>query len=272
MFITNLFFRKKRNREMLDYLEIHLTNHCNLNCACCCHFAPIAEQYFMPVDVFKCDIERLRFLSGGNIRRIRLMGGEPLLHPQINEFIEIARLNFPDSEIAIHSNGILLSKMSGDFWSKCADNNIEIILSYYPVGIDYTLVYNLARRKKVTLKMSIETNTKLFRNFKMDLNGSQSAYKSWYYCTHANASANLFEGKLYTCDIAAHSKHLGKYFNLSLKYTNKDYIDIYSEKSMKSILKKLNKPHPFCKYCCPNDSRIIEWKISQKELSEWAKV
>ena len=78
MFITNLFFRKKRNREVLDYLEIHLTNHCNLNCACCCHFAPIAEQYFMPVDVFKCDIERLRFLSGGNIRRIRLMGGEPL--------------------------------------------------------------------------------------------------------------------------------------------------------------------------------------------------
>lgn len=270
--LIDLFLKKNRNRKALDYLEVHLTNHCNLNCACCCHFAPLAEEYFMSKDHFTKDLERLSVLSEGRIRRIRLMGGEPLLHPEIKDFIRIARVSFPKSEIAIHSNGILLSKMGDDFWTACAENGVEIILSYYPVGIDYTLISKLAIIHKVVLKTEIDTKTKLFRNFQMDLSGSQCYRKSWHYCTHANASVNLFEGRLYTCDITAHSIHLAKFFNHRFEYTDKDFIDIYKEKSMKRILKKLNKPHPFCRYCCPNDSNIIEWRVSGKELNEWAKI
>ena len=270
--IIDFLLRKPRNRKVLDYMEIHVTNHCNLNCACCCHFAPLAETYFMPIDIFKKDIERMSYLSKGKILRLRLMGGEPLLHPSINEFMEISRYNFPNSDIAIHSNGILLSQMSDDFWVKCCTNNIGIILSYYPIDIDYTLLCKKARLHNVVLKIEIDTNVKLFRNFKMDLKGLQNPKMSWYHCHHGNSSVNLFEGKLYTCDILAHSKHLSKYFNLALEYTKQDCIDIYEEKNMKDILCKLNKPHPFCKYCCPNDSKIIEWKVSKKELQEWAKI
>jgi len=257
---------------MLDYLEVHLTNHCNLNCAYCCHFSPIAEKYFMPIEHFKNDIERLASLSGGNIRRIRLMGGEPLLHPEIKEFMKIARSNFPKYEIAITTNGILLAEMEDEFWRICAENNIEIVLSYYPIEIDYTLINKLAIKNKVVLKANIDTSMKIFRNFKMDLSGTQSYKKSWYYCNHANACVNLLEGNLYTCDIVAHSRHLAKRFNILFEYTDKDYIDIYKEKSMNSILKKLNKPHPFCRYCCIEDREIVEWDISKKELNEWAKV
>lgn len=268
----DIFFRKKRNRNCLEYLEIHLTDHCNLNCACCCHFAPLARQYYMTLEVFKRDIERLAFLSGGNIKRIRLMGGEPLLHPQIKEFMKIARLCFPKYEIAIHSNGILLDNMDEEFWRVCSANRIDIVLSYYPINIDYTLISRLSVKNNVVLKIEIDTSKKMFRNFKMDLRGSQNYRKSWHHCTHANASVNLYEGKLYSCDITTHSKHLSNYFNIPLEYTNKDYVDIYKETSMRDVLKKLNLPHPFCKYCCPNDSEIIEWCMSKNELTEWAKV
>ncbi|MEE0922504.1 MAG: radical SAM protein [Paludibacteraceae bacterium] len=270
--ILDILLEKNRNKVALDYLEIHLTNHCNLNCACCCHFAPLAEKYFMSKEIFQNDIKRLAFLSKGNIRRIRLMGGEPLLHPQIIEFMEIARLNFPQYEIAIHTNGLLLPDMNEKFWEVCAKFHIDIIVSYYPINLDYTLIYKLATKNNVTVKIDIDTGIKKFRNFKMDISGKQMCIRSWYHCTHANASVNLFEGKLYTCDITAHSIHLAKHFNLPLEYTDKDYNDIYQEEDMGNILKKLNRPHPFCKYCNPQDSEIIDWHISTKEINEWVKI
>lgn len=270
MIIDYFFLRKKRNLKALDYLEVHIVNHCNLNCACCCHFAPIAEKYYMSLECFKNDFERLAVLSGQNIRKIRLMGGEPLLHPQIIDFMRIARNTFPRSEIAIHSNGILLEKKGKSFWEACAKYSIEVLLSYYPVDIDYTYISRLAKEHSVVLKTEIDTGTKLFRNFKMDLKGTQSRRKSWYYCTHADASVNLFEGRLFTCDIVAHSHHLASFFSIPLKYTAEDSINIYEETNMKSILNKLNRPHPFCRYCRPRHSNIIEWHISRRELNEWA--
>jgi hypothetical protein len=200
------------------------------------------------------------------------MGGEPLLHPRINEFMRIARHFFPKSDIAIHSNGILLAKMDDTFWETCSEYHIDIILSYYPIKLDYTYLCHIAGLHNVRLKCEIDTGRKMFRNFKMDLTGQQNYLRSWFYCIHANASVNLYEGKLFTCDITAHSRHLARFFNVSLKYTSKDYIDIYKEQSMESILNKLNKPHPFCRYCCPNDSKIIDWRRTNHELSEWAKV
>lgn len=265
-----MLFKKNLNRKCLRYLEVHLTDHCNLNCANCCHFAPIAKPYFMPIEHFNNDLARLSSLSNGNIKRISLMGGEPLLHPQIIDFMDISRLYFPHSEIEIHSNGIILTKMPEEFWRSCATNAVTIVISYYPVGIDYTHIYELAISNGVRFKTDIDTSKKLFRNFRMDLSGKQNYRRSWFLCTHANSSVNLYEGRLYTCDIAAHSKHLSDYFNLSLAYSENDYIDIYKEDSMKSILKKLNKPHPFCRYCRPNQSRIEEWHLSKRDLNEWA--
>ena len=33
-------------------LEVHVVNHCNLNCAGCNHFAPLADPWYIDVDVY----------------------------------------------------------------------------------------------------------------------------------------------------------------------------------------------------------------------------
>jgi hypothetical protein len=60
-------------------------DHCNLNCKGCTAFSPVAEEKFMDVNMFERDCERLAELTGGKIELIDLLGGEPLLHPKINE-------------------------------------------------------------------------------------------------------------------------------------------------------------------------------------------
>lgn len=85
--IKNTIRRSLRSTVYDFHFEFHLAEHCNLNCIGCTHFSPLAEPEFLEVEDFRNDIERLSYLTGGNARFINLLGGEPLLHPEINSFL-----------------------------------------------------------------------------------------------------------------------------------------------------------------------------------------
>jgi molybdenum cofactor biosynthesis enzyme MoaA len=53
---------------------------------------------------------------GKKVGWILLMGGEPLLHPELERFFPAARTAFPSAKIKIVTNGILLSKKEDSFW------------------------------------------------------------------------------------------------------------------------------------------------------------
>ena len=77
------------------HVDYHLVEHCNLNCRYCSHFSPLAEPSYLPVDVFEQDMQQLPELVGDDISTVHLLGGEPLLHPNIEHFVEIAFKCFP---------------------------------------------------------------------------------------------------------------------------------------------------------------------------------
>ena len=108
----------------LDYLETHVVDHCNLNCKGCSHFCNLAEEKFIDVESIRKDFVQLSKVYK-NIKVIRLMGGEPLLHPEINEIMKSVRASFPYSQIKLATNGLLLPKMKEHFWKTCRDNNIH---------------------------------------------------------------------------------------------------------------------------------------------------
>ena len=95
---------------------MHTNNHCNLNCAGCNHFAPLTKPHFIDIEQFQALLDRLRFLCGTRvqIRIIRLMGGEPLLHPQISDLVQMTRDAFQKTAIEIRTNGILLAIKKGE--------------------------------------------------------------------------------------------------------------------------------------------------------------
>lgn len=121
-------------------LNIHtisiITNlHCNLNCAGCNHFSPLADAHFTSRENFDRLVERLSFLCGQhvNIGLVRLLGGETLLCPDIGYFIEKTRNCFDKSIIEVRTNGILLNKMNKDFYHLCKKNNVKITVSDYNI-------------------------------------------------------------------------------------------------------------------------------------------
>ena len=97
---------------MINYIETHIVEHCNLKCRGCSHFSGLAAPQFKNLNDFCTEFEALSRLTNKNIHTIRLMGGEPLLHPDVVEFCKITRNLFPNSEIVLVSNGILLEQLS----------------------------------------------------------------------------------------------------------------------------------------------------------------
>jgi len=261
-------------KASLTTVVISLVEHCNLNCWGCDHCAPLAEKFFLDVNDFKKDIARLAQLSGSeNVGTIKLMGGEPLLHPDILEFATIARKYFPESRIEITTNGILLLKQKNSFWENCHENNITIVATKYPIEINWDKITDKARSKQVAFEYygTSETVLKTSNHVPFDLSGTRDTTINFMQCNHANYCRELYHGRLYTCTVIPHVKHFNKAFNKELAECEADSVDIYSVDGMKEILEYLSKPIPFCRYC-----NVLArtwghpWQQSKKDIAEWS--
>ncbi len=112
--------------------EVHIVEHCNLNCKQCSHFSPLAEESYIDLGEYERDMRRLSDLFDGRMSTVQLLGGELLLHPEINEIMRITRETFPIGRIRVVTNGILLPSMSDEFWEKCREYQVEISVSHIP--------------------------------------------------------------------------------------------------------------------------------------------
>ncbi|MDR0723938.1 MAG: 4Fe-4S cluster-binding domain-containing protein, partial [Endomicrobium sp.] len=82
-----------KKRKVLRF-EIHVTDHCNLNCKSCSHFSPLAQERYLDLNQFQNDCKRLALLTNGKLEDIIFLGGEPLLHPNLGDIFKIARKYF----------------------------------------------------------------------------------------------------------------------------------------------------------------------------------
>ena len=262
---------KRKNTKIR--FEIHIAEHCNLNCASCNNFSCIAEPEFVSTEEFRRDFERLGELFGHECDRIHLLGGEPLLNPEINTLIKIARDNFPKGSINIFTNGILLSQKEADFWQACHDNNIGILISAYPIKIDTETIHSLADKFGVNVSWAWNQNAHerdTFHVAAINLAGDGDIVGNFAVCDRANTCVVLSHGRLFPCTFAPHVRHFNKRFNQNVAITDADSIDIYSDTDADKILQRLTEPIPACRYCViTTPSREFKWHRTSMDINEW---
>ena len=105
-------------RTFLKNIEFQIVDHCNLNCRGCAHFSNISEKNSIDARVLVKNMDQFN-KRVGYVYSVALMGGEPLLHPDIVDIIEYTRDRFPISEIRIVTNGLLLDRMPKEFYRTC---------------------------------------------------------------------------------------------------------------------------------------------------------
>lgn len=269
--IENLFKKIEKNpksknrkevKDFIEYLELHVVDHCNLNCSGCCHFSPIAPEKFLDLDKYNKDLEKLSLIIDKRLKRLILMGGEPLLHPNIVEIIKISKRNFPYTDIQLLTNGILLNKMKPDFWDTCEKLNIQINISMYPINVDYISLVEKVKKEKIRYYLYGEGEPiKYFDEYLFDKNGNQNKNINFYNkCVMAKDCAYLSEGKIFPCQLACNIKFYNKIADFSLPEEKENYIDIFKVKNANEIYKFLAKPIPFCRFCDFINIKKIPWK------------
>lgn len=262
----------REHRIEYFFVEIHAAEHCNLCCAGCTHFSPLAREEFCDVEQTGSTLSRLIQIAGNNCRAIHIMGGEPLLNPNLPELMNRIREAAGNNiSIELVTNGLLLDVALDAFWDSCRKNHIIIRPTVYPIDVDYQKLASLADEKQVLFQTySKPGETKTFKSFPLDLNGTQNNQNSFEECDLASKFLLLKQGYLYICSISANIEHFNRFFNLDLERSEQDRIDVFQLQSLEDLLDRINKPIPFCRYCNVSLRRNIGcWNKSQYKLEEW---
>jgi len=271
------FLQKKAAKKRLVKrktlrLSIHLTDHCNLNCKGCDSFSSIADEKYHSVRSLENDFKRIFELAAGRIDDVKLMGGEPLLHPELIKILDIAGKYFSETDISIVTNGILLLKQEPIFWETCGKNNIKVTITKYPINLHFDKIEGRAKEHGTVLDYYETSATELKKMHKipLNINGTEDVQTSFELCYKSNNCIMLDEGKIYTCATIPYIKYFNKRFGTNLEVSENDYIDIHAVNNIEEIFDFLCKPMPFCRYCNTKEPVYgINWEKSKKEMSEW---
>ena len=258
------------------YLDVHVCDHCNLRCAGCLHFSPLAPESFLDLEEYGHDLGLLSALEGsdGFFQMICLMGGEPLLHPRVADAVRITRMRFPTTRIMLGTNGILLKRMDGEFWETLANCDVHLAISPYPIKLDYPALVELAASKGVEAGYSTDRtrstgDKQRFMRLALDAEGGQDPVHSFTGCPFGGVNLQLARGALWSCQVAAHHRHLAERFGLDMRDGPGDSLPLSSIVSLDQIEDFRRRKHPMCRFCNSEGMETVPWRRSACVASEW---
>ena len=239
------FIQPYLSAKFLPYLEFHASDHCNLNCRGCSHFSGLVTKPTFPVlEIFTRDLEKLhKFID--DIKQIRIMGGEPLLNPEVGEYVKLCRRLYPKTFLHVVTNGLLLQKMSDNFFDIVKSNNAVIDISVYPpIKNHIPQIAKFLQEKKVAFRV-----LKFVDKFsiKHTMNKHNKIREIFLKCSRANCHF-LYDGKIAACCFPFMVKYFNNYFQKNLP--SNGFVDLYEEGiTTEKIKLQLATPFELCGYC-----------------------
>lgn len=252
------FVKKILNKKPVLYLfEYHVVEHCNMNCKSCFHFSNLVKQpKFADFEQYTRDLRRLSE-QFSNVRVIHLMGGEPLLNPELPQFIHVTRHFFPKATICILTNGMLVKKMAPELMKAIVKHNVRFRVSIYEPMIK--------RREEVAsflaqhgIKHWVSDPYLSFAKY-INIEGNSNPKKSVGQCP-ASRCTFVSNGRMARCALPFNMKYFNRHFDKQIDMRS-DQLDFHdSDVDGFQIKKHLLKPMSACRYC--KEVEWISWKRS----------
>jgi organic radical activating enzyme len=98
----------KTSLPNLEFLEVMVINACNLSCAGCTTFSDLKHSGYVTWKQGRDWLEP--WTNRINIQAIGMMGGEPLMNPELRQWLLGIRELLPETQIRVVTNGLLLHK------------------------------------------------------------------------------------------------------------------------------------------------------------------
>ncbi|MFZ5968957.1 MAG: radical SAM protein [Bacillota bacterium] len=258
---------RKDNKLVLNHTLVILTDRCSLRCRDCGHLVP---YYKSPEHYDKNQIIRsIKILSDAvdNIELLSVLGGEPLLHPDVGEICEeIAKIKNIRT-IRLVTNGTILP--GKDVLERLRRSITYVVISNYGVlSGKKELLQESLKQFGIVYEMTDE-NTSWYpislpsRNYRSEKENSDL----FETCAWGRGCSAVQNGEYHLCNYSATGGRLGF---ISNKET--DYVNLLDEKlSPKDIREKLrnlieSKDYiTACDYCNFDFSGTIPCAVQMKE-------
>jgi hypothetical protein len=265
----------KLYKDKLHYIDLHIIDGCNFNCARCFKFSPLCkDKGIVNKDQTIKDLEQLATIEP-SLKGISIIGGEPLISPDIIDYLYETRRISTHTDITIISNGLAIPKMPTEFFEALIKNNIMIAISKYFEDSFYSDIiqvldkYNCGDR--YVFSQIKELGCAMFLQMNLDEQGSQDIQSIWDKCSAKNGCVMLKDSKLWSCSNHCMKYILNNYFNTDLKDYPDDGISIYNN-SYIDIINHLKKPKKGCCYCTEDIYNAMYFpEHTQYKKSEWIK-
>jgi len=258
-----------RRKPVLYHFEIHITDHCNLNCKGCAHFSNLCKPWFADLSEFEADMRGMAETFSG-VKQIYLLGGEPLLHPDVAKFVRLAREVFPKTRIYLMTNGTMVMRMDDEFWSALAQSDVILLCDSYPIGLPVDDINARGAERGVKVEWTVPREE--FFKIPIDPAGGHDPVASFAGCQGYNNCPIVRDGRLYPCAYAAFSDVFREKFDVdSLEATEADSIPIRNVSDPEAVMEFLRNPIPWCANCDMANREFYTWGRSARDISEWTR-
>lgn len=262
-------FGQKTDR-IVPYIEVNLTDACNLKCKGCTHFSSLYEESSIyPLYDYEKDLRKLR--NAGQIFRLRLLGGEPFLIKNLHEYIRITREIFPESMIEIVTNGLLVTKVKQEIMMAIRDYDICISVSLYLPTCKIKKEIEEQLRAYDILYYFDTGNTEreitmFYRN--LTLQDTHDAEISNSVCL-SSACTFLRRGRIYKCPFDGLVNDFYRYYEVDGKHESGVDLDRNADYIYEKLKEYALRPIKLCRYCS-EEPESIPWSVEAKPaLGDW---
>lgn len=243
--------------DVMPHIELHISDMCNLNCRGCTHFSPLFNEVNAILEQKISDVRKIKRLFE-EVFRIDILGGEPLLNPQLKEYVIKLREELPKTFIQIYTNGILIPKLEEAVLQAIHDSNVGISIS------EYLPTHNMISQIREKLdEFNIRYHIAAYdskQKFNRPISLSDNS-KYPFMCI-SDGCITVSDGRIARCPTLMYISKFNEYFGKDLPMEGIYEIDSY--KNGDELLEDMRKEIPLCKHCIKCD---MDWSVCDKTIS-----
>lgn len=263
-----------RQKVRLFGVEYNLTEHCNLSCYHCDHASPLMAKKFASLDEYGRDIRA--FAAVAHVKEFRLVGGEPLLHPQMIDFMKVARDVGIGDSIKIYTNGMLLHTMPDEFWALT-----DILwVSTYP-GVRRRMSDEAIAAKceehgvLLDLRPTITEFNRSYINNPIEDEGLVRRIFSQCKMANEYSCFAIYEGMFFRCSVAPFARERLRMAGIDFPGPEVDGIKIHDNSRLGEEIAarvKSGEPLKACTYCLGSSGPMISHRqVNRQGCKSWLK-
>lgn len=240
----------------LPHLETNVTTACQNRCVGCNHFIALQKPMVADPAIIAMDLAALSKVA--HVDRYALLGGEPLLHPDIVEIMRIAHASGMCDRVEVITNGIALHKMGEDFWKELD----YLTLSLYPNTPEESV--ELAQQKATEHNFALEIKNITCQPFTYPLTSGGDVAERYKSCWYRTYCFTVDDGYFYRCCMAPFIPEV----ILGLpKETDGIALEGLTEKALQEYINSPVIPES-CYVCAGHGSPMLAWS-QESNPAEW---